>query len=120
MKFSLPTQGKRFYFFTFSVRDRVPLLSRLVRGARPELTTAGEGVRRLWMSLHRLETHFTALDYIIMPEHAHFLLMVASLEAFAFSPLVFAHWFMTWSEQVAGGVEKVLTPEDWGRYCAPS
>ena len=43
MKFPLIHTGRRFFFFTFVVEGRQPVLSRLVRGEkRPVLLAAGE------------------------------------------------------------------------------
>ena len=45
MKFPLIHTGRRFFFFTFVVEGRMPVLSRLVRGAkRPVLLPAGERI----------------------------------------------------------------------------
>ena len=95
MKFPLIHTGRRFFYFTFSVEGRAPVLSQLVRGEKhPRLLPPGERVVSLWRQLHSIEPHFTASDYVIMPDHVHLLLIVNSVGEFRFSPLVFAHWFM--------------------------
>ena len=95
MRFPLIHTGRRFFFFTFVVEGRRQVLSRLVRGEkRPQLTEAGERVAALWRSLHQIEPHFTASDFVVMPDHVHLLLIVNSEGEFRFNPLVFAHWFM--------------------------
>ena len=95
MKFPLIHTGRRFFFFTFVVEGRRPVLSRLVRGERhPVLLPAGERVVAFWRRLHQIEPRFTASDFVIMPDHVHLLLIVNSEGEFHFNPLVFAHWFM--------------------------
>ncbi len=115
MHFPLIHTGRRFFFFTFVVEDRRPVLSRLVRGAkRPELLPAGERIVALWRRLHAMEPHFTASDFVVMPDHVHQLLIVNSAEEFRFNPLVFAHWFMR-----ATGAQPpnpLATPADWWHY----
>lgn len=95
MKFPLIHTGRRFFFFTFVVEGRRAVLSRLERGARrPALLPAGERVAAVWRALHKIEPHFTASDFVIMPDHVHLLLIVNSEGEFRFNPLVFAHWFL--------------------------
>ncbi|MBQ7179271.1 MAG: hypothetical protein IJS08_17775, partial [Victivallales bacterium] len=95
MKFPLVNTGRRFFFFTFVVEGRLPVLSRLERGQkRPILLPAGERIVEIWRQLHKIEPHFTASDFVIMPDHVHLLLIVNSEGKFRFNPLVFAHWFM--------------------------
>ena len=95
MNFPLIHTGRRFFFFTFVVEGRQPVLSRLVRGERrPVLLPAGERVVAFWRRLHQVEPRFTASDFVIMPDHVHLLLIVNSEGEFRFNPLVFAHQFM--------------------------
>ncbi len=90
MKFPLIHTGRRFFFFTFVVEGRRPVLSRLVRGERrPVLLPAGERVVAFWRRLHQIEPRFTASDFVIMPDHVHLLLIVNSEGEFRFNPLVF-------------------------------
>ena len=95
MKFPLIHTGRRFFFLTFIVEGRRPVLSRLVRGERrPVLLPSGERVVAFWQRLHQVEPRFTASDFVIMPDHVHLLLIVNSEGEFRFNPLVFAHQFM--------------------------
>ena len=95
MKFPLIHTGRRFFFLTFIVEGRRPVLSRLVRGERrPVLLPSGERVVAFWRRLHQVEPRFTASDFVIMPDHVHLLLIVNSESEFRFNPLVFAHQFM--------------------------
>ena len=79
MKFPLVNTGRRFFFFTFVVEGRIPVLSRLERGQkRPILLPAGERIVEIWRQLHKIEPHFTASNFVIMPDHVHLLLIVNS------------------------------------------
>ena len=81
MHFSLIHTGRRFFFFTFVVEGRKRVLSRLERGAkRPVLTALGERVKAVWAALHKIDAHFTASDFVIMPDHVHLLLIVNSVD----------------------------------------
>ena len=118
MRFPLIHTGRRFFFFTLVVEGRRQVLSRLERGAkRPVLTALGERVRAVWAALHRIDAHFTASDFVIMPDHVHLLLIVNSVEEFRFNPLVFAHWFM--AATTDGGAAPEPPPDWWHYYPAP-
>lgn len=96
MRFPLIHTGKRFFFFTFTIKGRQALLSTLVRGEkRPRLSPLGQRIDACWRQLHHICPHFTASNFVIMPDHVHLLLMVDSRETFRFNPLIFAHWFQT-------------------------
>ena len=115
MRFPLIHTGRRFFFFTFVVEGRRKVLSRLERGARrPALTALGERVKAVWAALHRVDAHFTASDFVIMPDHVHLLLIVNSAEEFLFNPLVFAHWFMAATSD--GGRCPPIPPVDWWHF----
>lgn len=99
MKFPLSYQGRRFFFFTFVVEKRAPILSQLLREEkRPKLTERGERIVALWKRLHEICSYFTPSDFVIMPDHIHLLLIVNSPIAFHFNPAVFAHWFQNMTE----------------------
>ena len=115
MRFPLIHTGRRFFFFTFVVEGRRQVLSRLERGARrPVLTALGERVKAVWAALHKIDAHFTASDFVIMPDHVHLLLIVNSGEEFRFNPLVFAHWFMVATSD--GGQCPPIPPVDWWHF----
>lgn len=115
MRFPIVHTGRRFFYFTFVVEGGMQVLSRLERGAkRPVLTVSGERVKAVWTVLHKIDVHFTASDFVIMPDHAHFLLMVNSDGEFRFSPLVFAHWFMAATTSDEGIAPE--PPTDWDAY----
>lgn len=116
MRFPLSHRGRRFFFFTFATEGRRPVLSRLERGAeRPVLLEAGERVAAVWRQLHGIEPHFTASDFVVMPDHVHLLLVVRSEGVFPFNPLVFAHWFMGATATNDGG-SAPEPPPDWVRF----
>ena len=115
MHFPLIHTGRRFFFFTFVVEGRRRLLSRLERGAkRPVLTALGERVKAVWAALHKINAHFTASDFVIMPDHVHLLLIVNSVEEFRFNPLVFAWWWMVATTD--GGLCPPIPPADWWHF----
>jgi len=87
-------RGRQFFFLTFCVRGRRPVLSAIADGEkRPRLTRAGECVKALWLAIHRLNPALTASDFVIMPDHIHLLLIVNYNVDPRFNPLVFVHWF---------------------------
>lgn len=115
MNFPLIHTGRRFFFFTFVVEGRRAVLSRLERGSkRPVLTPLGERVVALWRRLHEIEPCFTASDFVVMPDHVHFLLIVNSSGEFRFNPLVFVHWFM----EVTANDGASGSPEPRPRNCS--
>ena len=112
MKFPLSHTGRRFFYFTFTLEERQPVLSQLVRGEKhPRLLPPGEHVVEVWKQLHNIEPHFTASDFIVMPDHVHLLLIVNSVGEFRFNPLVFAHWFMDATND--GGLPPPEPPARW-------
>lgn len=118
MHFPLRHSGLRFFFLTLATEGRCPVLSRLVRGAsRPEETETGACVASVWRGLHAADPALTASDRVLMPDHAHLLLLVRG--EVEFNPLVFARWFMEATEdavaELAWGV-----PEGASRWIAPS
>ena len=115
MHFPLIHTGRRFFFFTFVVEGRRRVLSCLERGAkRPVLTALGGRVKAVWAALHKINVHFTASDFVIMPDHVHLLLIVNSTGEFRFNPLVFAHWWM--AATTDGGRCPPIPPVDWARF----
>lgn len=101
MRFPLISTGRRFFFFTLTVKKRQRILSHLVRGEqRPQLTALGESIVALWRQLHEHDQHLTASDFVIMPDHVHLLLIVNSLEAYPFNPLVFIKQFQKATQHI--------------------
>lgn len=115
VKFPLIHKGYRFFFFTFVVTERRPILSCLVRGEkRPELTARGERIVALWKRLNEINVHFIPSDFIIMPDHIHLLLIVHSATDFNFNPVVFAHWFQEMTADEKPLLDAInLKPRTW-------
>lgn len=118
MHFPLRHSGLRFFFLTLATEGRCPVLSRLVRGAsRPEETETGACVASVWRGLHAVDSALTASDRVLMPDHAHLLLLVRG--EVEFNPLVFARWFMEATEDAAAGLAWGV-PDGASRGIAPS
>ena len=84
MKLKFDKSGRRFFFLTFCVRGRRPILSKLVTGrdesgkltASVVLTELGEKIAALWRGVHARHPALTASNFIVMPDHVHLLLIV--------------------------------------------
>jgi len=74
-------------------------LSRLVdERSRPALLPCGEIVKALLVAMHRCFPCATISDFVIMPDHVHFLMIVDYSQDPAFSPLWAAHRLMDAAE----------------------
>ena len=92
MRLEYSRAGKQFFFVTLGVAERRPVLSRLIdEKSRPELTKLGEMVRAALRALHRVWTAVTVSDYVIMPDHIHYLLIVDYGRDKSISPLFLAY-----------------------------
>ncbi len=92
MKLQFRHHGKQFFFFTACLEGRPQVLSRLVEGEkRPELTEAGEAVKAALLATHARNPALTVSDYVIMPDHVHFLLIADYDRDPAFDPITFIH-----------------------------
>ena len=76
MRLNFIREGKRFFFVTLVTAGRRPVLSRRVRDEIVELMPAGQRVKDHWATSHRRDEAVTASNFVIMPDHAHFLLIV--------------------------------------------
>ncbi|MGI5868465.1 MAG: hypothetical protein ACOX9C_03340 [Kiritimatiellia bacterium] len=119
MKLQFQRRGRQFFFFTVCVNKRRPLLSRLVdETTRPVPTEAGGKVLEMIQALHGLNPALTASDFVIMPDHVHFLLIVNYDADPGFNPLCFVHAFREETERMiatGGPPPRVLrnTPPPW-------
>ena len=92
MRLEYSRAGKQFFFVTLGVAERRPVLSRLIdEKSRPELTKLGEMVKAALRALHRVWPAVTVSDYVIMPDHIHYLLIVDYGRDKLISPLFLAH-----------------------------
>ena len=98
--------GRQFFFITIAI-ERHPKanpapqggLSRLVdERSRPALLPCGEIVKALLVAMHRCFPCATISDFVIMPDHVHFLLIVDYSQDPTFSPLWATHRLMDAAE----------------------
>lgn len=99
MKLGFRRHGKQFFFFTACLEGRPQVLSRLVEGEKwPLLLPPGEGVKNALLAVHAWNPALTMSDFVIMPDHVHFLLIVDFDRDPTFDPISFIHW---WREEAA-------------------
>ena len=102
MKLAFSHSGRQFFFITLVVAERREVLSRVVdESSRPELTRLGEIVQFALRAVHRVWPAATVSDFVIMPDHLHFLLIVDYGKDATFSPLFVAHRLADAVEAVA-------------------
>ena len=91
MKMQFHHAGRQFFFITIAIeRQGAPQggLSRLVdERSRPALLPCGEIVKALLVAMHKCFPCATISDFVIMPDHVHFLLIVDYSQDPTFSPL---------------------------------
>ncbi len=109
MKLHFRHHGKQFFFFTACLEGRPQVLSRLVEGEkRPILTPAGEAVQAVLLATHAKNPALTMSEYVIMPDHVHFLLIADYDRDPAFDPISFLH---AWRELCSQKVGEVPSPD---------
>ncbi|MCQ2388551.1 MAG: hypothetical protein MJ138_02440 [Kiritimatiellae bacterium] len=92
MKLGFSREGLQFFFVTVVVAGRRELLSTLGGdGTRPALTRLGEIVWAGLNSLHLVNAAWAVSDFIIMPDHFHFVLILDCSRDAAASPLFATH-----------------------------
>ena len=92
MKLAYSHSGRQFFFITLVVAERAKILSQLVdETARPQLSAIGEVVKAALLALHRVNPAVTLSDFIIMPDHFHFVMIVDYQRDGRVSPLYLAH-----------------------------
>lgn len=100
MNLGLRRHGKQFFFCTACLEGRPQVLSCLVEGApRPVLLPPGEGVKAALLAVHGRNSALAASDFVIMPDHVHFLLIADFDRDPGFDPLAFMH---RWRDEAAG------------------
>ena len=126
MKLEYAKRGLQFFFVTLVVAERRQVLSSIAeleasgqaaaagRAARPALLPLGEIVAAALRAIHRVWPAVTISDYVVMPDHLHFLLIVDYNRDQGIAPLFIAHRF-------ADAVERAqaLVEERNGRGSAP-
>jgi len=108
MRLDYAKGGLQFFFVTLASAERRAVFSRLVaEGGRPELSDIGELVRAALRAVHRVWPAVTVSDYVIMPDHLHFLLIVNYDYDKSIGPLFIAHRVADAVEMaVARGLER--------------
>ena len=108
MRLDYAKGGLQFFFVTLASAERRAVFSRLVsEGGRPELLDIGELARAALRAVHRVWPAVTVSDYVIMPDHLHFLLIVNYDYDKSISPLFVAHRVADAVEMaVARGLER--------------
>lgn len=92
MKLDFHRIGQKLFFVTFAVEGRRPVLSRLVdEKSRPQLLPTGEVVRAALRALHLVRASTGISDYVIMPDHVHFIMRVDCDRDKIASPLWLTH-----------------------------
>lgn len=96
MNLAFSHNGKRFFFITLALEGRPEVLSELVgEQSRPKLTALGEIVKAAFVAVHQVWPAATLSDFVIMPDHVHFILIVNYEISPDFNPLFFSHILMT-------------------------
>ena len=108
MRLDYAKAGLQFFFVTLASAERRAVFSRLVsEGGRPELSDIGELARAALRAVHRVWPAVTVSDYVIMPDHLHFLLIVNYDYDKSIGPLFIAHRVADAVEMaVARGLER--------------
>ena len=127
MKLEYAKRGLQFFFVTLVVAERWQVLSSIAeleasgqagasgRAGRPALLPLGEIVAAALRAIHRVWPAVTISDYVVMPDHLHFLLIADYERDRGIAPLFIAHRF-------ADAVERAqaLVEERNGRGFAPN
>ena len=127
MKLEYAKRGLQFFFVTLVVAERRQVLSSIAeleasgqaaaagRAARPALLPLGESDAAALRAIHRVWPAVTISDYVVMPDHLHFLLIADYNRDQSIAPLFIAH-------RLADAVERAqaLVEERNGRGFAPN
>ena len=103
MKLEYAKRGLQFFFVTLVVAERRQVLSSIAelessgkagasgRAGRPALLPLGEIVAAALRAIHQVWPAVTISDYVVMPDHLHFLLIVDYNRDQGIAPLFIAH-----------------------------
>ncbi|MBQ6136767.1 MAG: hypothetical protein IJI73_05295 [Kiritimatiellae bacterium] len=126
MKLEYAKRGLQFFFVTLVVAERRQVLSSIAelessgkagasgRAGRPALLPLGEIVAAALRAIHRVWPAVTISDYVVMPDHLHFLLIADYNRDQGIAPLFIAHRFADAVEMA-----QALVEERNGRGSAP-
>ena len=104
MKLSYSHSGRQFFFLTLTVAGRRKILSQLVdEKTRPRLTEVGEVVKAALLALHLVNEAVAVSDFVIMPDHFHFIMIIDYGRDKTASPLYLAHRLLDAVERFLGG-----------------
>lgn len=104
MRLNFHHAGLQFFFVTLTLAERRPVLSRLVdEKSRPALLPPGETVKAALVAFHGRFPAATVSDFVIMPDHVHFLLIIDYAKDPAFNPLWATHRLMDAVEEAWKG-----------------
>ncbi|MBO4619918.1 MAG: transposase, partial [Victivallales bacterium] len=112
MKLGFRRHGKQFFFYTACLRGRPKILSQLKEGVKwPLLSACGEAVKATMLDFHQKNHALTLSDYVIMPDHVHFLLIVDFDLDPQFDPLGFIYRWRTCAAQAIIAVVRGISPD---------
>ena len=88
MRLEFTHHGKKFFFITFVLEGRPQILSQLTdEHHRPTLSDWGEIVKSAFLAVHQVFPAVTLSDFVIMPDHVHYLMIVDYEKSPEFNPL---------------------------------
>ena len=106
MKLDFSRKGLQFFFVTVAVAGRRELLATLGgEGERPAPTRLGELVWAGLTALHLVNAAWAVSDFIIMPDHFHFVLILDCARDPAASPLFATHRLLDAIETAAARLQ---------------
>ena len=108
MKLDFAKRGKQFFFVTMTAAGRRPIFSQIDADGGVRLSPAGEVVKAAFLAVHRVWPALTLSNYVVMPDHIHYLL-IANFDCHPAppTPLFVAH-------RLADAVEMALALEGTG------
>jgi hypothetical protein len=105
--------GRQFFFTTLTLKGRPAALSRLVVASRSlELLPPGEVVQGFFRAIHSVFPYLTLSNYVIMPDHIHFLLIANYDLAPTFNPMWLSFVLIEAIEAAWGASERRLPAGD--------
>ena len=102
----------QFFFITLVVAERRPALSKIVdEKSRPKLTYVGELTKAALMAVHRIWPGVAISDFVIMPDHVHYLLIANYERDKKTNPLFISHRIADVVEMAVAEGERALADE---------